>query len=485
VSTVQEVLAFTLRQFDLLVLVYFVAVNAFTALLLTAATLNLRRFVLADRDEPRSRLLGSDVAPRISVLAPAYNEEATVAQSVTALLTLRYPRLEVVVVNDGSPDGTLDALRAAFQLEPVPVVFRSRTRTAPVRGVYRSATTPNLVVVDKENGGKADALNAGLDLCSGDLVCAIDADTLVEPDALLRMVRPFLSSTDMLAAGGTIRVVNDSVVRHGRVVQARTPRSYLAGVQTVEYLRAFLFGRLGWNSLGGNLVVSGAFGLFDREAVLQAGGYLHGTVGEDLELVARLRATAGRGSRHRVHFVPDPVAWTEVPESLRVLGRQRDRWHRGLTDVLRRYRRSILNPRKGALGLVVYPYFLFVELLAPAIEAVGLVGFAVGLAFDAVRPEFAVAFFLLAYGFSTLLSAYAVLVDQITFPRGARRRDVALLLLWALLEPLGYRQLTVYWRLRGLVRQLRGNTQDWGVMTRRGFAGPGEPPDDRPIAQAV
>ena len=217
-------------------------------------------------------------------------------QSVTALLTLRYPQLEVVVVNDGSTDGTLDALVRAFELEPLPAVFPRRTASAPVRGVYRSRTVPGLLVLDKDNGGKADALNAGLDLASGELVCAIDADTLVEPDALLRMVRPFLASDGCLAAGGTVRVVNGSVVAQGRVVQARTPRGWLAGVQSVEYLRAFLFGRLGWNALGGNLIVSGAFGLFSREAVLVAGGYLHGTVGEDLELIARLREHTRRAA---------------------------------------------------------------------------------------------------------------------------------------------------------------------------------------------
>ena len=478
-NAVAELGVAVLGAADTAILGYFLVVNAFTALLLASATLGVRRYRRVDAAERRWRLLGSAVAPRISVLAPAYNEEQTVVASVTALLTLRYPQLEVVVVNDGSPDATLARLQAAFDLEPVPPVFPRRTSSAPVRGVYRSRSVPGLLVLDKDNGGKADALNAGLDLASGDLVCAIDADTLVEPDALLRMVRPFVASDDCLAAGGTVRVVNGSQVHHGRVVQARAPRRWLAGVQSVEYLRAFLFGRLGWNLLGGNLIISGAFGLFSREAVLAAGGYLHGTVGEDLELVARLRSAAPHGGGRQIHFIPDPVAWTEVPESLAVLGRQRDRWHRGLTDVLRRYRRTLLDPRKGALGLLVYPYYVLVELLAPVVEALGLFGLAGGLALGAVDAHFAVAFFLLAYGLGVLLSAYAVLLDVVAFPRGLRARDVLLLLMWALVEPLGYRQLTVYWRLRGLARQLRGNAQDWGVMTRRGFETPaiaGPPP---------
>lgn len=454
------------------ILVYFLVVNGWYAILLASAALDLRGHLLRIREESHWRVLGSRMAPRISVLAPAYNEAATICESVRALLTLYYPNLEVVVVNDGSPDGTLETLINRFRLTPIHPIYRQQVPTKPVRGLYRSRQHSGLIVVDKENGGKADALNAGLNLASGELVCAIDADTLIEPDALQRMVRPFLLGEGVLAAGGTIRLVNGSTVSGGRVNRARAPRRPLAGMQAVEYLRAFLFGRLGWNRLGGNLIISGAFGLFRREPVTAAGGYTHDTVGEDMELVLRLRRHSyEHGGPRRVDFIPDPVAWTEVPESFSVLGRQRDRWHRGLTDTLWRHRRVLFNPRYGAMGMIVYPYFCFVELLAPVVEALGLAGLAIGLAVGAVDWTFAGLFFLVAYGLGLLLDSMTFALEEFSFHRYEGLDDRALLFLWAVLEQFGYRQLTIFWRLRGIVRFLRGR-RDWGAMQRRGFGTP-------------
>jgi cellulose synthase/poly-beta-1,6-N-acetylglucosamine synthase-like glycosyltransferase len=297
----------------------------------------------------------------------------------------------------------------------------------------------------------------------------MDADTLIEADGLQRMVRPFLYSTDVVAAGGTIRVVNGSEVKLGRVATTAVPTNMLAGIQVVEYLRAFLFGRLGWNRLGGNIIVSGAFGLFQREAVLRAGGYLHDTVGEDMELVLRLkRLSYEQGGPGKIAFVPDSVAWTEVPESARVLGRQRDRWHRGLADVLWRHRRMLFNPRYGVTGVFIYPYYALVELLAPAFEAVGLVTLAFGLITGLADWRFAGLFYLTAYGLGTALTAVTLIVEDVTFHRYETFRDRALLFCWALLENIGYRQLTVYWRLRGVWKFLRGK-KDWGKMERKGF----------------
>lgn len=247
------------------------------------------------------------------------------------------------------------------------------------------------------------------------------------------------------------------------------PRRPLPGFQVIEYLRAFLFGRLGWNRLGGNLIISGAFGLFRRESVIAAGGYLHETVGEDMELVLRLRARGYvTGGPTRIDFIPDPVAWTEVPESLAVLRRQRDRWHRGLADVLWRYRRILFNPRYRALGLVVFPYFVFVELLAPVVEAAGVVAVIVGFLLGMIDVPFAILFFLVAYGLGIVLTVATLALEEFSFHRYDRWRDRAFLVVWAMLENLGYRQLTVLWRLEGLIKYFRGR-RDWGVMERRGF----------------
>jgi cellulose synthase/poly-beta-1,6-N-acetylglucosamine synthase-like glycosyltransferase len=461
---------------DWFVLGYFLLVNTALAGLLLSAAIEMRAHRLDVWRESRWRVLSSEVAPTVSVLAPAHDEERTVSESVRSLLTLRYPNLEVVVINDGSADRTLEVLARDFDLVPVHAApLRRRLPAAPVRGVHRSRRTPSLVVVDKENGGKADALNVGLDVAGGDLVCAIDSDTLVEPDALQRMIRPFLVDDRVIAVGGTIRAVNGSEVRAGRVVRQRAPRRPLAALQAVEYLRAFLAGRLGWNRLGGNVVISGAFGLFRREPMIAAGGYEHGTVGEDMEVVVRMRRLArSRGAGDRVVFVPDPVAWTEVPARLRVLARQRDRWHRGLADVLRRHLRLAFNLRYGAMGLVVVPYFLLVELLAPVVELVGLLAVLVGLPLGAIDVRFALLFLLVAYGFGIALTAYTLALEEWTYRGYGSLGDRLFLLAVALFEGVGYRQLTALWRLRGLLRMGRGRLE-WGAMPREGFTAEAAP----------
>jgi len=464
-SLVNEVLV----KGQLAVLFYFLAVNGWYLVLLVSSLLELRRHMLLIADESRHLLLSSTLSPTISILAPAYNEEATIETSLRALLALHYPSLEVIVISDGSKDRTVQVLIEKFSLVPVKTIYERNIKTKPVRSLYRSSTYPGLVVVDKENGGKADALNVGLSFARGELVCAMDADTLIEADGLQRMVRPFLYATDVVATGGTIRVVNGSQVKHGRVEKTSVPTNLLAGIQVVEYLRAFLFGRLGWNRLGGNIIISGAFGLFQREAVLRAGGYLHDTVGEDMELVVRLkRLSYERGGAGKIAFVPDPVAWTEVPETTKVLGRQRDRWHRGLADVLWRHRRMFFNPRYGVTGLFVYPYYAFVELLAPFIEAVGLLALLFGLVLGVVDWNFAGLFYLTAYGLGTALTAFTLILEDLSFHRYNSFRDRALLFWWALLENMGYRQLTVYWRLRGLWKFIRGR-KELGAMERKGF----------------
>lgn len=467
--TAYQLAALALVRLEWAILAYFLLVNGWYLVLLASAAAEMRRHVLLSRGQARWKMLGSRVVPGISMLAPAYNEAATIGQSVRALLALYYPNLEVVVVNDGSKDATMAVLIDEFDLAPIHPIYPKRILSAEVVALYRSRTHPTLLVADKRNGGKADALNAALNLAAGDLVCAIDADTLIEPDALIRMVRPFIDDDGVIAAGGTIRIANASRVEAGRVVATRVPRRGLPGFQVVEYLRAFLFGRLGWNRLGGNLIISGAFGLFRRDAVIAAGGYLEETVGEDMELVLRLRRLGyEQKGPHRVDFIPDPVAWTEAPSTFRVLGRQRDRWQRGLTDVLWRHRRMFFNPRYGRMGMIVYPYFVLNELLAPVVEAVGLLGVLLGLLLNAIDWPFAILFFLTAYGLGAVLTLTALVLEEMNFHRYHTFGDRAMLVAWALLENLGYRQLTVFWRLKGMFNYVRGSRK-WGSMDRAGF----------------
>ena len=457
-----------LRPVNLFVLAYFLALGIFYLALYVSAAFEMRRYLRQVRAERYREILSSEIAPAISMLVPAHNEEATIIESVRALLTLAYPRLEIVVVDDGSTDGTLSVMDTAFDLVPMKPLFDQHVTTKEVRSIFRSQQFPNLVVVSKDKGGKADSLNAALNISSGELVCAIDADTIIDPDGLRRLVRPFIRSRDVVAAGATIRVANGCTVTHGRLASERGPHRALAGIQAVEYLRAFLFGRPGWNRLGGNLLISGAFGLFRRQCLLDTNGYAN-TVGEDMELVVRLRRHGYEtGQPSRVEFVPDPVAWTETPVSFKGLSRQRERWHRGFTDTLWRHRDIAFNPRYGVLGLVVVPAFILFEWMAPIVEAAGLILVPFGLIIGEVTLQFAVLFFSLACGFGIMLSMLALLLEEVSFRRYGRVRDRALLVVWAIIENFGYRQLTVWWRLRGLANYIRGK-KSWGAMSREGF----------------
>jgi cellulose synthase/poly-beta-1,6-N-acetylglucosamine synthase-like glycosyltransferase len=457
---------------DVVVLIYFLALNTFYALLLVLAIPEIWEQTRLAEDEDFQRLMQSDALPPITILVPAHNESATIETSVTAILTLEYRNFEIVVVNDGSKDDTMERLRQAFELYEVPRTYAESIPTQPLRAVYRSRTRTRLLVIDKENGGKADSLNAAINASRFPLVIAVDADTLIEPDALLRLTRPFLLGARIAAVGGTVRVANSCVVKDGRVTDARVPRRFLPGIQVVEYLRAFLFGRLGWNRLGGSLVISGAFGLFRKDYLHAIGGYSVSSIVEDLDLVVRLHRHLQRNKiRYEILFIPDPVAWTEVPESGRILSRQRERWHRGLIAAMWQYKGMLGNPRYGRVGLIAMPFFAFGEMLAPVVEVLGVGITILGLTYGAIDTSFALLFLLVAWGYGVLLSIWAVVLDEVSFRRYGRLGDVVRLLLYAMLEAFGYRQRTVWWRLKAFVNVWK-RRQVWGEMVRKGFATP-------------
>ncbi len=457
------------RDANFAILVYFLALNSFYALLLVLSIPEIWEQTRLAEDEDFQRLMQSDALPPITILVPAYNEQKTIEASVTAILALNYRNYEVVVVNDGSKDDTLEALRHAFDLYEIPPTYPETIRTKPLRALYRSRARTKLVVIDKENGGKADSLNAAINASRFPLVIAVDADTLIEPDALLRLTRPFLLGRRIAAVGGTVRVANGCVVKHGQVMDARVPRRLLPGVQVVEYLRAFLFGRLGWNRLGGNLIISGAFGLFRKDHLLAVGGYDATSIVEDLDLVVRLhRYLRSRKVRYEIPFIPDPVAWTEVPETLRVLARQRGRWQRGLVAAMWQYRGMLFNPRYGRVGLIAVPFYTFGEMLAPLVEVFGYVIIVAGLIAGVVNVSFALLFILVAWGYGMLLSLWAVVLEEVSFHRYRRLGDLVRLVLFATLENFGYHQCGVWWRLRAFFTR-RGRKHVWGEMTRRGF----------------
>lgn len=459
--------------FNVFILAFFVTINAVYLLLLALSFGNIRRNRRLTENEQWRRIIQSPLTVAVSILAPAYNEEQSIIESVHSLLAIEYASHDVIVINDGSKDGTLDALVGHFGMSRVPTQIEYAIPCNEIRGVYRASGYPRLIVIDKVNGGKADALNAGINVSDAPLYCAIDADSVIESTALLRVVRPFLERpNETIAVGGMIRIANGCRIERGQVKSIGLPRNYLARFQSVEYLRAFLFGRCGWSQLGTLLIISGAFGLFKRQVVIDVGGYRSDTVGEDIELVFRLhRHMRDNKLPYRVEFLSDPVCWTEAPEDLRTLGRQRNRWQRGLMDSLRFHRDMAFNRKYGVIGLVGMPYFIVFELLGPIIELLGLVIVPLSFALGFVNLPFFLLFLCLAVMLGTMLSIASVVLDDIAFQRFPRLSQVLGLVCIGFSENLGYRQLTLWWRLRGMIDYWRGK-QGWGDMKRKGFDKP-------------
>jgi cellulose synthase/poly-beta-1,6-N-acetylglucosamine synthase-like glycosyltransferase len=413
----------------------------------------------------------ADVTPPIALLVPAFNEEETIVESVRSLLALRYASFEVIVVNDGSGDGTLDALVRGFDLAPVRRSWDDALPHKPIRGIYRNPAFPSLLVVDKDNGGKADALNAGINLSRMPLFCAVDADSVLEPDALLRCVEPFVDDPDeTVAVGGTIRLANGCVVKDGCVVSVGLPKRILPLLQTMEYLRAFLMGRLAWSELKAVTLISGAFGVFRRNLAVEAGGYSHDTVGEDIEIIVKIhRLMVSRGKPYRIQFVPEPVCWTEAPSSLSVLRRQRIRWQRGALETFFRHRSMLFNPRYGRIGTLGFGHMLLVDVLGPPVEVLGYLFFPLLWWLDMLDTDYLVIFAALACVFGIFISVGSLILEELELRRFPRARDLLVLTGIAIVENLGYRQLNNIWRIEGWWQFLRGTKGNWGAMTRVGF----------------
>jgi len=417
------------------------------------------------------RMKLSPLVPPISLLVPAHNEETCIVDAVQSLLQLDYPELEVIVINDGSQDRTMEVLREGFQLLETDMLYIPEVVCKPVRGVYMSQIEPRLVVVDKEPGGsKADAVNGGLNVASSPYVCVVDGDSILERDALLRIMLPILSDPKhVVAAGGIVRALNGSRIEDGKMKEVRLPRRAIEVIQVVEYLRAFLIGREGWSYFNMLTIISGAFGIFRRDLLREIGGYRPSAIGEDIDVVMRLhRHMREKKMDYKFAFVPDPVCWTEVPADLRSLGRQRARWQKGLLDVLWPNRDMLFRPRYGRLGFIALPYLWVFELLAPVVEIFGLITISIAAYLGVLSREFFVQFLIFGYAFATMLSIGSVLLEEITFRRYNDWKDMARLLTYCLFEHLPYRQLHMIWRVQGMWQFLRGDAK-WGTMQRAGF----------------
>ncbi|GHH98055.1 glycosyl transferase [Neobacillus kokaensis] len=437
---------------------------------MTLSFLQIRKNYQLDDIEPYEELLQSENTKPVSILVPAYNESVGIYGSIRSLLSIEYPEYEIIIINDGSTDDTLEKLITRFKLVKINRVIRKQLDTKEIKGIYQSTLYPHLIVLDKENGGKADALNAGINCSRYPYFCSLDGDSIIERNAFLKVLKPIIESDDeIIASGGSVRIANGCTIQSGEVISIGLSNKPIVIMQVIEYLRAFLTGRVGLSQNNLLLIVSGAFGVFSKRWVIEAGGYAH-TVGEDMELVVRLhRMVKEKRLNKKIVYVPDPVCWTEAPDSIKYLRRQRKRWHRGLFDSLWKHRKLMFNPKYGSIGFVSMPYFFFIEFLGPLIELIGYILLIVAVFTGSIHFEYALLFFLLSLIYGSIYSMSAVLLEEWSMERYPKVRHFVILFLVSLTETLWYRPLTVVWRVEGMIEMLFGK-RGWGEMVRKGVS---------------
>lgn len=468
-NTFIDYLIIFVNKFNWFILYYVILINTIYFILFLVSI----RSLYIDRQKKKywsyEGMVASNYTPPLSIIVPCYNEEKTIIDNIQALLSLEYGEFELVIINDGSKDQTIDKIINQFDMKKIEMPYRKKIDTKEIKGIYLSPRYKNMIVVDKENGGKADALNAGINIAEYPIITAIDADSIIERDSLAKVIRPFVEDPTVIISGGVVRPVNDSEVDKGFIETARLPKKNLARFQTVEYLRAFLFGRLGWGSINALMIISGAFGVFKKSVVIDAGGYTENTIGEDMELVVKIHEQMRRNkTTYKIVFVPDPVCWTQVPEKLKILKSQRKRWHKGLMDSILNHKRMLFNPKYGAVGLLAMPYYLFVEMIGAPIEIIGYFSFFISFWLGLISLEFFLVFLSVSVLYGIFLSMSAILLDEYNFSKYTKVREYFLLMLYSVLENFGYRQLNAWWRFTAFLSYRRKNKQ-WGEMTRQEF----------------
>ena len=450
-------------------LFYVLAISTIYFVQLVCAVLGLKEYSRSLKYTDYSRYVFSDNMVPISVLVPAYNESATIVDNTRNLLSLDFGHYEVIVVNDGSKDDTLELLKDAFRLIKIDHPYKRSIPTQEVRAMYRSADYPNLVVVDKENGGKADALNAGINVSMYPVFVSIDADSILERASLAKIIYTFMIDPKCVAVGGIIRIASGCEIVDGQLREVSLSNKPIPMLQTNEYLRAFLTGRIGFHKMGMLLIISGAFGAFNKQLVIEAGGYTPRCIGEDMELVVKLHKQMLRGKRaYSIKFLPDPVCWTQPPDNLRDLKKQRKRWHIGLIDTLMKHRDMAFRPEYGRVGMFCLPYFWIFELFGPLFEVLGYISVPVSFILGVVDLHFMLSFFLVAVLYGIILSVGALLMEENTFRKYPRIGQVMKLFLYAILDNFGYRQLNTVYKVEATLGY-RKNKSSWGSIQRRGF----------------
>ncbi|WP_341837229.1 glycosyltransferase [Chitinophaga pollutisoli] len=476
---------------------YGLAMLTMYAILAILSFRGVMRFKRKDRNTDYTCMLNSELAPGISVIAPAFNEGVTIIQNVRSLLTLNYSRFEVIIVNDGSTDDTLQKLIDEFELREVDFAYNERIKTQPVRRLFKSTDVAydKLVVIDKVNGkSKADASNAGINAAAYDYFLCTDVDCIIEKDTLLRLIKPFMEEeykkvqqigepcpecgfvhiveegVRVIASGATLRLANDCEIDQGVLVRVRPPRKLLPRFQEMEYIRAYVLGKMGWSMINCVPNVSGGLGLFDKEIAIKAGGYDHKSFAEDMDIVTRMcQYMIDNKMRYAVRYIPTTQCWTEGPPNMKVFSRQRTRWGRGMAEIVTIHRKMIFNPRYKLMGMVVLPCSLLFEFLAPIIEFTGVLYYIYLIATNAINWDYALILLAFVYLYSVMITTLAICWDQLTFRYYNSWREVVGLALMAFLEPIIYHPLIVFFALRGYWFFLTGKKSNWGNMQRQGF----------------
>jgi len=458
---------------DFVFLAYFVAANLGYTILMALSLYSVSLHAKYAARKPYNDLADSPVTPPVAIVIAAYNEETNIVQTVLSLLHLNYQEKELVVVDDGSTDETLERLIRRFRLKRMDLIFRERLKSGHPVAFYHNPIFPELTVISMPHGGKSRALNAGINMARSPYFCTVDADCIIERDALLRLMAPVLQSKDnVVVSGGIVRIANGCTLRNGRLARMGLPTSWLELCQIVEYIRTFMFGRPGWNMLNATFIASGAFCVLHKDSVIGAGGFSDDTVTEDIDIIAAVRRyLTEEGRKFRIIFTSDPICWTEAPRSLRMLARQRRRWQLGMAQTLWRNRDMIFNRAYGATGMLSMPFHLFIEVCGCVVEAFGtIVLIPVSLFLLGTPLKIFLLFLLLAVAYGTLLSMGSVVLEEITLRRYPQLKHVMILMAFAVVENIGYRQVVTFYRAYGVLQSLRlRRHQRWEVVHHEGL----------------
>ena len=457
--------------FGIFIAVYMIIIIVFYTAILLISLLQLRREYQLNREQTFEDYANELYTKPVSIIVPAYNEEAGIIQSIRSLLSINYPSYEIIVVNDGSRDNTLNKVIEYYDMKKVDKVIRKQVETKQIKGIYQSELLPKLYMIDKDNGGKADALNVGVNFSHFPYICSLDGDSVLEADAFLKVMKPIMESNEeVIASGGSIRIANGCTIQNGHILKIGLSKHPLVVMQIIEYLRAFLMGRIGLSKHNLLLIISGAFGVFSKQWVVKAGGYRADTVGEDMELVVRIhRILKESNVNKKIVYVPDPVCWTEVPESTTYLRRQRRRWHRGLFESLWNHRKLTFNPKYGSIGMISFPYFWLIEFLGPIVELLGYMYTIIAVFLGGIYLEFAILIFMLSCIYGSIFSMAAVLLEEWSLRKYPNVSDILTLFFYSITESFWYRPLTVFWRCEGIWQLIR-KEKSWGDMKRKGVS---------------